>query len=160
MLHCRAVGQKGRWFNFKFKLNLQIQIKIKFQKDFVSWRMIRKKNEMTNSNQISFKFKSNFRTHFVRWMMIWKKMYWLIKFEIMKDDSFSYLALPLMKWTYEFKVDQIAKKLWFWIRGSVSVKFRDTSVWILSHWGQNKMAAILQMTLSNPFSWMKILEFR
>ena len=30
----------------------------------------------------------------------------------------------------------------------------------LTHWGQDKMAAISQMTLSNAFSWMKMLEFR
>ena len=29
----------------------------------------------------------------------------------------------------------------------------------LTHWGWDKMAAILQMTLSNAFSWMKIYEF-
>ena len=31
---------------------------------------------------------------------------------------------------------------------------------ILTHWGRNKMAAFSQTTLSNAFSWMKILEFR
>ena len=30
----------------------------------------------------------------------------------------------------------------------------------LTHWGGDKMAAISQTTLSNAFSWMKILEFR
>ena len=30
----------------------------------------------------------------------------------------------------------------------------------LSHWGQDEMATILQTTLSNAFSWMKMLEFR
>ena len=29
----------------------------------------------------------------------------------------------------------------------------------LTHWGRDNMAAISQMTLSNAFSWMKILEF-
>ena len=29
----------------------------------------------------------------------------------------------------------------------------------LTHWGRDKMAAILQTTLSNAFSWMKMLEF-
>ena len=29
----------------------------------------------------------------------------------------------------------------------------------LTHWGRDKMAAFSQMTLSNAFSWMKILEF-
>ena len=30
---------------------------------------------------------------------------------------------------------------------------------LLTHWGQNKMAAISQTTLSNPLSWLKICEF-
>ena len=30
----------------------------------------------------------------------------------------------------------------------------------LTHWGRDKMAAISQTTFSNPFSWMKIFEFR
>ena len=30
----------------------------------------------------------------------------------------------------------------------------------LTHWGWDKMAAFSQTTLSNAFSWMKILEFR
>ena len=31
---------------------------------------------------------------------------------------------------------------------------------VLTHWGRDKMAAISQTTLSNTFSWMKMLEFR
>ena len=31
---------------------------------------------------------------------------------------------------------------------------------ILTHWGQDKMAAIFQTTFSNRFSWMKMCEFR
>ena len=30
----------------------------------------------------------------------------------------------------------------------------------LTHWGRDKMAAISQTALWNPFSWMKIFEFR
>ena len=30
---------------------------------------------------------------------------------------------------------------------------------VLTHWGRDKMAAFSQTTLSNAFSWMKILEF-
>ena len=30
----------------------------------------------------------------------------------------------------------------------------------LTHWGRDKMAAVSQTTLSNAFSWMKMLEFR
>ena len=31
---------------------------------------------------------------------------------------------------------------------------------LLTHWGQDKMAAISQTTFSNALSWMKMLEFR
>ena len=36
----------------------------------------------------------------------------------------------------------------------------DLSHIYLTHWGRDKMAAISQTTLSNAFSWMKMLEFR
>ena len=36
----------------------------------------------------------------------------------------------------------------------------DNNGAVLTHWGQDKIAAILQMTLSNAFSLMKMLEFR
>ena len=31
---------------------------------------------------------------------------------------------------------------------------------VLTHWGRDKMATVSRTTLSNVFSWMKILEFR
>ena len=31
---------------------------------------------------------------------------------------------------------------------------------LLTHWGRDKMAAVSQTTLSNAFSWTKMLEFR
>ena len=31
---------------------------------------------------------------------------------------------------------------------------------LLTHWGHDKMAAILQTTLSNAFSWIKMFEFQ
>ena len=37
------------------------------------------------------------------------------------------------------------------------------SSWLLhtlTHWGRDKMDAIFQMTFSNAFSWMKMVEFR
>ena len=34
------------------------------------------------------------------------------------------------------------------------------SIVLLTHWGRDKMVAISQTTLSNPFSWTKIFEFR
>ena len=54
----------------------------------------------------------------------------------------------------------------------ISQSYQDTplnSVWCsdaiwqhiswLTHWGRDKMAAVSQTTLSNAFSWMKMLEF-
>ena len=35
----------------------------------------------------------------------------------------------------------------------------ESSVSHFTHWGRDKMDAIWQTTLSNPFSWMKIFEF-
>ena len=50
---------------------------------------------------------------------------------------------------------------WFQYRNSY---FKHPSVsengMLLTHWGRDKMAAISQTTLSNAFSWMKMLEFR
>ena len=37
---------------------------------------------------------------------------------------------------------------------------RKLSLLGLTHWGRDKMAAILQTTFSNAFSWMKIYKFR
>ena len=45
-----------------------------------------------------------------------------------------------------------AKSVWW----GMAVK----SISGLTHWGQDKMAAILQTTVSNGFSWMKMYEFR
>ena len=41
-------------------------------------------------------------------------------------------------------------------------KYALTSAYLLllTHWGRDKMAAISQTTLSNAFSWMKVLGFR
>ena len=41
-------------------------------------------------------------------------------------------------------------------------KFRSFSsgLAVLTHWGRDKMAAVSQTTLSNAFSWVKMLEFR
>ena len=35
-----------------------------------------------------------------------------------------------------------------------------SSLIVLTHWGQDKMAAIFQKTFSNAFSWMKMYKFR
>ena len=49
---------------------------------------------------------------------------------------------------------------------NITYMYRDLHVTVmffhhlLIHWGRDKMAAFSQTTLSNGFSWMKILEFR
>ena len=40
------------------------------------------------------------------------------------------------------------------------VDFSWRFVTCLTHWGRDKMAAVSPTTLSNAFSWMKMLEFR
>ena len=41
-----------------------------------------------------------------------------------------------------------------------SFQYEDP-LWVhLTHWGRDKMATVSQTTLSNAFSWMKMLEFR
>ena len=47
----------------------------------------------------------------------------------------------------------------FWITSTVVAHAHLNNHW-LTHWGRDKMAAISQTTLSNAFSWMKLLEFR
>ena len=39
-------------------------------------------------------------------------------------------------------------------------KAKQKCLYILTHWGRGKMAAISQTTSSNAFSWMKVYEFR
>ena len=55
----------------------------------------------------------------------------------------------------------------FWCIWSIyCVPFTILHVWHannssqLTHWGRDKMAAVSQTTLSDAFSWMKMLEFR
>ena len=42
----------------------------------------------------------------------------------------------------------------------INQKCLSISITTLTHWGRDKMAAVSQTILSNPFSWMKMLEFR
>ena len=48
-----------------------------------------------------------------------------------------------------------------WLNMTESHNARDNmSLAHLTHWGRDKIDAISQTTLSNAFSWMKMLEFR
>ena len=44
--------------------------------------------------------------------------------------------------------------------GFVNEHYEMPHIFLLTHWGRDKMAAISQTTLSNAFSWMKMYEFR
>ena len=47
-----------------------------------------------------------------------------------------------------------------WCAPVGSEKISQSLQWPLTHWGWDKMDTILQMTLSNEFLWIKMLEFR
>ena len=58
------------------------------------------------------------------------------------------------------EVSSLYDQLWhdtllvkWWLHGGVHCGY------LLTHWGQDKMATISQTTLSNAVSWMKMLEF-
>ena len=40
------------------------------------------------------------------------------------------------------------------------IEFVPVGLFVLTHWGRDKMAAIFQTTFFNAFSWMKMYEFR
>ena len=55
------------------------------------------------------------------------------------------------------KNDTARRKPYLWAHHGLA------NIWLLgllTHWGRDKMDAISQTTLSNAFSWMKMLEFR
>ena len=74
-------------------------------------------------------------------------------------------------WTSLDKLDQISRQQSIMYKGHESDLMRcgvlQSSILgiflffcLLTHWGRDNMAAISQTTLSNSFSWMKMLEFR
>ena len=46
-----------------------------------------------------------------------------------------------------------------WPSSLLHVSFTRKELMFLTHWGWNKMTAVLQMTFSNSFSWMKMVVF-
>ena len=50
--------------------------------------------------------------------------------------------------------------LWVWYRSRNNIVTHADTFQIFTHWGRDKMDAISQTTLSNAFSWMKMLEFQ
>ena len=68
---------------------------------------------------------------------------WLVSVMLNKSNSGEYMTLRDCIW-YTYGA--------MWYQGEDSLR--------LTHWGRDKMAAISQTTLSNAFSWMKMLECR
>ena len=71
-----------------------------------------------------------------------------------------YMCIYTSSQMYE---DWICIRLWINKWHLISVFMLPlVEIWdcVLTHWGRDKMDAILQTTLSNAFSWMKMLEFR
>ena len=56
--------------------------------------------------------------------------------------------------TLEARASAVMILTWFTLNNTSHQLYR------LTHWGRDKMAAVSQTTLSNSFSWMKMLEFR
>ena len=72
-------------------------------------------------------------------------------------------ALAFVGGIHQWPVNSLHKGLVMW----KMFQFDDVTIIALSmylpqltHWGGDNLAAISQTTLSNAFSWMKILEFR
>ena len=84
---------------------------------------------------------------------------------------------PVM-WSFDVFFDlrlnkQLSKQSWGWwfetplhplwrhCKGHFTCSSQCYVMWCpLTHWGWDKMPALLQTTLSNTFSWTKMLEFR
>ena len=65
----------------------------------------------------------------------------------------SFDAIVFKRCPRKFQVRLLVSRTWF---RYVEIAPCNT----LTQWGRDKMAAVSQTTLSNAFSWMKILEFR
>ena len=79
-------------------------------------------------------------------------LYWLFPATLMYSKSI-YKAKHLNLCYFHFSIFMIT-----WM--PTMRDCRDLHLFMLTHWGRDNTAAILQMTLSNAFSCMKILEFR
>ena len=57
-------------------------------------------------------------------------------------------------------LDYILQGIWNTFSSLLILNLNLTEICFITHWGRDKIAAISQTTLSNSFSWMKMLEFR
>ena len=90
----------------------------------------------------------------VHWYIVARKILmiqWTENITILKNMSYFHLSALLRNITEYSK-----------LREELSKTGIEFTAWItyLTHWGQDKMAAISQTTFSNAFSWMKICRFR
>ena len=102
--------------------------------------------------------------------------------DIWGRNNASNIFVWLFRWSFLFCIPELlcfkyASDQWGWGRNyfvretklKIVCDYRMTTVsetvghvfpFSLTHWGRDKMAAILQTTLSSAFSWMKIFQFR
>ena len=73
---------------------------------------------------------------------------------IIYQSSIQNMSVARMNWSIALLTSPACRQVWFILCSPRIVPEG------LTHWGRDKMAAISQTTLSNPFSWMKIFEFR
>ena len=89
----------------------------------------------------------------LKWMFWKNENLWHLSLRWVWDGS--YMATnPLLIWLTFSKMLTI-RTLWLVSEGEVWGVFCE-----LTHWGRDKMAVVLQTTLSFTSSWMKMLEFR
>ena len=72
---------------------------------------------------------------------------------VLSDPMDNQSSLILVMTNYYLGLPKL--QLWWILFGEASSTLNE-----LTHWGRDKMDAISQTTLSNSFSWMKMLEFR
>ena len=82
----------------------------------------------------------------------------LLPLKILIHVSFlndKYLVIKIMDW-YQIAIKPLSKPMMTQSDESNASPGSD----VLTHWGWDKMASILQTTFSNAFSWMKMYKFR
>ena len=113
-----------------------------------------------------------FYTHFSKWNVLisvicffvihysyWVSLYKLNIFRSPKQSVYFFPPTPrgLKSFTMDNKVSFILHRQWHCCQWAGEAN----SNWkILTHWGRDKMPAIIQTTFSNAFFWMKMYEFR
>ena len=90
----------------------------------------------------------------------------ILNLDLMKNNnSHLWNIFPVMQDLHVYRYREELKltcfrSLVFHVNGGASKDYNRNTQSYLTHWGQDKMAAILQPTLSNAFSCKKMYEFR